>query len=330
MANTSQLWLSIVILGLTYICQSTLAAPKTVVQNLSHPVQIARDTLDNLYIVDQGCVDALAPNGDCNVYKETPNGAGSYTQTLLSNWTSSSVPVGVAVDTSGNVYISVYGSGVYEQKLLSPTPTSGYGPPTLVIHCLTLGQIAGDNHANLVVVDTGQGVVFKEPTGQPFVDCGPTLYGNNGAIVASGLSKPRFVATDASGDVFVDTNSAQLLKETPSGSGYNQSVVTTLSGIASITGIGMSFAQTGGSRLGYVYVAAGNLSTVYAEIPSGPPSSVSYSQQTLCNAYLLFPQGVAVDGGNNVFVVDTASNSVLEIPYQPAPPPPTGLGATVR
>jgi hypothetical protein len=163
------------------------------------------------------------------------------------------VPTGVAVDTSGNGYTSVYGSGVYQQKLLSPTPTSGYGPLTLVIHCPTLGQITGDNRANLVVVDAGQGVVFKEPTGQPFVDCGPSVYGNSNALIATGLSQPRFVATDALGDVFVDTNSSQLLKEVPSGSGYTQSVVTTLSGIASITGIGMSYAQTGGSYFGYVY-----------------------------------------------------------------------------
>jgi hypothetical protein len=304
------------------LCQPKAPTPTTVVSGLSHPVHIAIDPLDNLYIADQGCAFS-PPHPDCNTYKETLNG-GLYSQTVLWTWTSSTnPPVGITVDTDRNVYTSIFGLGVYQQKPLAP-PQTGYSAPTLVIRCPSLGQIAADNRLNLFIVDTG-GTVFKEAVSQPFVDCGVGVYGNPNALVATGLNSPRFIATDGNGDVFIDNISgSQLLKETPSGTSYSQSVVATMSGLDSISGIGMNPFVVAGPGFGQVFISVGNSTTLYTETPS----NAGYSQQTVSKSFL-YPQGVSVDGAGNVFVVDTGSNSVVKISAPPATPPaPINLKGT--
>lgn len=306
--------------------QSAFCQPKTVVTGLSYPVHIATDFVGGLFIVDQGCFQ-ITPPGDCNVYKATLNGA-TYSLTRLSAWTSSTKPLGVAVDNNGNVYTAVFGAGIYQQKPLSPPPTSSYSSPTLVINCPYVSQITVDNHNNLLIVDTGNNnpnsrAIIKEPTGQAFVDCA-AAENNSTTIVAVNLNMPQLVTTDAMGDVFTTLyGEQQLVKLAPSGSGYSQTLVTTTAP-GNIVGIAMNSRQIGGSQLGYVFVTLGTYHQLVVEIPSGG----NYSQNLIYNYPGGLLQGVAVDG-TNIFVVDAVANSVLEIQYQP-PAPPTGLNGIVK
>jgi hypothetical protein len=304
--------------------QSAFCQPKTVVTGLSYPVHIATDFVGGLYIVDQGCFQ-ITPPGDCNVYKATLSGS-AYSLTRLSAWTSSAKPLGVAVDNNGNVYTAVFGAGVYQQQPLSPLPTSSYSPPTLVINCPYVSQIAVDNHNNLLVVDTrnnsNNGAIVKESTNQAFVDCNQAE-NNPSTIVSVNLNTPQLVTTDAMGDVFTTLyGQQQLVKLTPSGGGYNQTLVTTTAP-GNIAGIAMNSRQTGGPQLGDIFVTLGTYHQLVVEILSGG----TYSQNVISNYH---PggslQGVAVDG-TNIFVVDAAANSVLQI--RP-PTPPTGLNGTVK
>jgi hypothetical protein len=327
-----QFW-SMVVFFLAFSLKSALCQPppaKTVIKGLAYPAHVALDGSGSLYIVDQGCISTTPPS-DCNVYKETPGGS-TYTQTLLSSWTASNPPLGVAVDNNGNVYIAVLGTGIYQQKPISPPPTTQFSPPTLIISCPLASQVNVDNHNNLLVVDAGnnagQGAIIKEPTGQPFVDCAPAE-NNATMIVAVNLTFPQYVTADAQGDIFTSLyGQQQVVRLTPSGSGYTQTLVVD-NGPNTVAGIAMNLRQTGGFNLGYLFVSSGLYHEVYVETPLPP---ASYNQIPVYNDIGGDPGGLAYLG-NDIFMVDSKNNIVLAIPYgntPGVPGPPTALGGIAK
>ncbi|MDE1177521.1 MAG: NHL repeat-containing protein [Edaphobacter sp.] len=221
------------------------------ITGLNNPRQVAVDASGNLYIAD---------SANNRVLKETPSN-GSYIQSTIGTGLQS--PLGVAVDVSGNLYIADSSNGRllketlsgknYSQstvsstvgaawsvavdvggnvfvadpngnRVLKETPSgSSYVESTIGSGLSLPSAVAVDESGNVYIGDRGSNQVFKE-----------TL--TNGSYVQStvvgGLSYISSVTVDGNENVYIgvygtteNQQASQILKETPSGSSYTQSLV---------------------------------------------------------------------------------------------------------
>jgi len=211
------------------------------------------------------------------------------TQSVVVTGTHSLVPQGVAVDSSGDVFVSTGAPGpVFKQA-----PPSGGNTPPLYIAFFPPSAygVAVDGGGNVYIADPAGGSIYQEV---------PTSSGYLQNTVGSGFSHPSSVAVDGSGNVYVaDTGLGQVLKETLTKSGYLQSQIPT-TGLSTPGGVGVDAS-------GNVYIADAYNGRVLKEspIPGG------YSQSTAVTG-LGQPGAIAVDGVGNVYVADLQSNQVLE------------------
>ncbi len=185
--------------------------------------------------------------------------------------------------------------------------------------------VAIDGSGNVYVADTGNYTIRKiTPGGAVTTLAGKT--GSSGSAdgtrSAARFNNPSGVAVDGSGNVYVaDTGNYTIRKITPGG------VVTTFAGKAGSlgsadgTGSAARFEGTQGVAVdggGNVYVAdfceirkitPGGVVTTLA----GAPFSLGSADGTGSAARFSSPQGVAVDGGGNVYVADTLNHTIRKI-----------------
>src|SRR5882757_2886878 len=199
------------------------------------------------------------------------------------------VPLGVAVDRAGNVYIADSGSG----RVLKETPSvGGFTQSTVVGSGLSNPYgVAVDGAGNVYVADTYNNRVLEET---------PSAGGYIQTTVGSGLNAPRGLAVDGSGNVYIaDTANNRVLKETPSAGGYTQSTV--------VSGTPYTPLAVAVEGTGNVYIL-GDQGLILKETPS----SGSYTETTLPTTSLSAPAGVAVDASGNIYVTDYNANVVLK------------------
>ncbi len=120
-------------------------------------------------------------------------------------------------------------------------------------------------------------------------------------VIASGLNAPRGLATDAAGNIYVtDTDNMRLLKLTPSGGTYTQSVVATSALYWPLAAV------VGGT--GNIYLA----DTWHSRILNETWTGNSYTESTVVSTGLDYPSGVALDAGGDVYIADAGSNRILK------------------
>ena len=212
-------------------------------------------------------------------------------------------PYGVAVDASGNIYITDIGNDIVVKETLS----NGTYTQSTITSGLSINSpnaVAVDASGNVYIANTGNANVLME-----------TL--SNGvytqSTIASNLSNsngnfnPNGVAVDASGNVYVvltnggSNSMGSVLILTPSGGGnYTQSTLSAAAGLMYPQGIAVD-----GS--GNVYIANTVSSSVLKETLSGG----AYTQSTLFSG-LNNPKGLAVDGSGNVYIAENGSGLVLK------------------
>ena len=169
---------------------------------LYFPVFAVVDGVGNVYIAD-------AYNG--RVLKETLS-AGSYTQSVILTCGIYGVhvcPSAVAVDGSGNVYVTGYqSSSTFDaSKVLKMTPSAGgYTQSTVGSGMNWVNQVVVDGSGNLFVVDDDNSRILRE-----------TLSGSSyiqSTVTTSALNNPYGVAVDGSGNLYVaNTFDNVVLKE---------------------------------------------------------------------------------------------------------------------
>jgi DNA-binding beta-propeller fold protein YncE len=201
--------------------------------------------------------------------------------TLVSSGLSS--PSGVAVDSSGNIYVAnILNNTIKEWTAASNTLA------TLVSSGLAVPiGVAVDASANVYIADYGHNAI-KQLT---------VANSNITTLVSSGLSSPPGVAVDGSGNVYIADSGNNAIKEWIAAS----NTVTTLvsSGLSSPYGVAVDSA-------GNVYIADRVNNAIKEWLVAG--NTVT----TLVSSGLSLPYGVAVDGSGNVYIVDSGNNAIKE------------------
>ncbi len=299
------------------------------------PDGVAMDTSGNIYVGDSNnqLIRIITSGGIVS----TVAGQAGVTGHANGNGTSASFyyPYGVAVDSTGNVYVAdtsnslirIIGSGAAVSTLTGQAGVTGSlnGPATAALFSYPSG-VAVDSSGNIYVADTDNHFIRKFLPGGDVT----TLAGqagvtgsSNGPGSASSFYYPNGVAVDSSGNVYVADTSNSLIREiAPDGT------VSTLAGQAGVTGsmngsvASASFSFPDGvavDNYGNVYVAdtgnqlirkitSGTVSTL-----AGQAGTVGHADGTGTGASFNYPQGIAVDSAGNVYVADTGNSLIRKI-----------------
>lgn len=250
----------------------------------SSPKGVAVDSVGNVYVADAGnhVIRKVTSAGVVTTLAGTAGSAGSVDGTGSAARFSS--PHGVAVDSSGNVYVADAGNHVIRKVTPGGVVTTLAGTAGAAGSTDDTGSaarfsdprgVAVGGSGNVYVADSGNHVIRKVTSGGAVT----TLAGTAGASgstdgtgAAARFRNPRGVAVDSSGDLYVvETNNHVIRKVTASG------VVT----------------KAAGSFFGFYANGAGNSSGFNA------------------------PGGIAVNSSGNLYLADTGNNVIRYVVVSP-------------
>jgi uncharacterized repeat protein (TIGR01451 family) len=251
---------------------------------LVNPSGVALDSGGNLYIADEGTntIRKLSPAGTIStiggsgVYGYSGDGAAAVTARFA-------YPAGVAVDTSGNVYVvDSYNSRVRKIATNGMVTTvagngrrgySGNGSTATNAELNFPQGIAVDGAGNLYIADTNNSCIRKVSGGiiTTIAGNGTAGYlGDNGPASASELNFPYGVTVDTTGNVYIADTLNNVIRQ-----------ISTTGIITTVAGDGF----LGDSGDG------------------GAPTS----------AELNFPAGVAVDASGSLYIADSENYVVRRV-----------------
>ena len=289
---------------------------------LSFPSGVAVDGAGNVYVLDKGN----------NRVREVSNGvittvAGNGTQGSLGDngpATSAQIfPLGIAVDSAGNLYIGDVSARVREVTNGVITTVAGTTPGFSGDNSLATSAqlswpsaLAVDSSGNLYIADGNR--IREVSNGRITTVAGsgaPDSSGDNGPATSASIDQPQGIAVDSAGSLFIAEygNIADVRKVS---NGVITTVAGSTNGFSGDNGPATSaqFAHPAG-----VAVALGNLyiadldnarvrkvsNGVVTTVAGGGPWSGDNGLAT--NAQLLSPSGVASDSSGNVYFIDSYS-----------------------
>ncbi len=302
------------------------------------PSGVAVDGAGNLYVVDQNnfTIRKLTPAGVVTTLAGLAGSAGSTEGTgRAARFTS---PLGVAVDSAGNVYVADAGNHTIRKSTTPEVytiahlagPLGGNGSSDgkgSAARFTSPSGVAVDSAGNVYVADSGNHTIRKvTPDGvmSTLAGLAGTSGSSNGTGSSARFNGPSGVAVDSAGNVYVaDRNNHTIRLVTPGG------VVSTLAGLAGSSGatdgagsaarfygpVGVAV-DSGGK----VYVADAGNHTIRKVTPDGVVSTLAgsagssgFANGTGSLARFNFPTGVAVDSAGIVYVVDLRNSSLRKV-----------------
>jgi sugar lactone lactonase YvrE len=325
--------------------------------NFYNPAAIKRDAIGNLYVADfsnhrvrkidtSGVVTTIAGNGSATYAGDGgPATAASIRQ-----------PGGIALDGSGNIYISdnfnnrirkIDASG--NISTVAGNGTGGYsgdgGAATAAMINRPMG-ITTDGSGNIYFADESNHAIRKVTisTGVITTVAGTGVGGySTGVATMSRLRQPKDVAVDASGNIYIadwmnhrvrmvntSGNIVDLAGDGTmgfSGDGYAATAARVNKPISVwIDASGnLLVADNGNSRIRRIFLSGvGHIATLcgngtYSFAGDGGPASA---------AALNSPAGVFSDASGTIYIADQGNHRVRKIQIVPPPPPPYIAGTT--
>ena len=309
------------------------------------PMGIAVDGAGTVYVADNGnnTIRQITAAGVVTTLAGSPGMTGTVDGTgAMARFFG---PTAVAVDASGNVYVTdrsnytirkVTAAGITTTIAGSPGLRGGTNGTGAAARFYGPQGIAVDAAGNLYVADWDEycgdsscpyGAAVRRVTAAGVVT---TLAGSSGKGSADGtgaaalFDDPRGLAVDAAGNVYVaDTANSTLRKITAAGAVSTLAGAATLSGSVDATGAVARFANPTAVTVdgaGTVYVvdtgndtirkmtAAGAVTTLAGAAPR--PGS---TDATGASARFYYPAGVAVDPAGTLYVADNSNSTIRKI-----------------
>jgi uncharacterized protein (TIGR03437 family) len=328
---------------------------------LGGPVGVFVDKSGNIFIGDQnnnvirevttdGNIKTIAGN---HTVGYTGDGAAATSGTL-------NKPLGVTLDSSGNVYVTDSGNQVIRKftaggnistiagsyiiaNQITGTPIGGYQPDNGVAANAWLNNpfgVAVDAAGNVYFADTGNNIIRKVNGTSISTVAGVQSFiggsADTGTALQAHLNGPRGIAIDASGTLYIaDTNNNKVLK-------LSGGALTTVAG----TGAGGFSGDGGPANLAQLFAprsvavdSAGNVyiadytnqrirmvsaSGIITTIAGNGKSGYGGDGGPGTSATLSQPSGLAVDSKFNVYVADTNNNVIRMLT-----PASTGTGGAL-
>jgi len=297
------------------------------------PSGVAVDANGNLYVADtdNSEIRKITAAGVVTTLAGSPanpggaNGTGAAAQFSL--------PYGVAVDGSGNVYVADSGNNTIRKITPAGVVTTLAGLAGIAGVVNGTGSaarfnfpqgVAVDAAGNVYVADSENGTIRKITAAGVVTTLAGTagdMGSANGTGAIARFNLPQGVAVDAGGNVYVaDTGNVTIRKITAAG------VVTTLAGTAGVTGggDGTGAAALFNSPEGVAVDAGGNVfvadsldnvirmisSTGVVTTIAGTVGATGVVNGKGAAALFNDPGGVAVDTNGNVYVADTVNDTI--------------------
>ena len=327
---------------------------------LNGPYGVAIDGAGNLYIADPannrirkvtlgtGIISTFAGNGTGGYSGDNGPAASAELQ----------LPVGLAVDSAGNLYIADKGNNVIRKVNTSGTITTvagnnteGYSGDSGLATNASLyapSGVAVDSAGNLYIADAGNNRVREVAVASGIITTiagtGTAGYGgDNGPATSAALNKPSAVVEGSTGNTYIldsGNNVIRLVNTT--------GTITTIAGNGTAgyagddgpatsatlhTPYGMNLDSSGnlyiadsGNNAVRMVSTAGIISTIAGNGTAG----YSGDNSAAISATLNNPQGVTIDSQGDVYISDQSNNRVREVstPTGSVVFPTTTVGST--
>jgi len=312
----------------------------------------------NLYIADQvnnviryvdGATGIITTIAGDNIGGYTNDGIAATTSEV---W----FPCGVAVDSSGNLYIAdtnnnavrkvAAGTGIITTVAgLESTPGyNGDGSGALSASLMKPSSVVFDSAGNMYIADSGNNVIRRviASTGNIFTYAGDfntpgyTGDGKPATNVGVGLNDPVAIALDAAGNLYIADSNNSVIRKVTATSG----IITTIAGTGTF-----GYSGDGGPAVhaqldhpkgvavdsaGNVYISDTLNSRIRVVAPNGTISTAAgtgtlgYSGDggLATVAQLNFPQGLSFDTAGNLYIADNGNDVIREYA-----PPSTSSGS---
>jgi streptogramin lyase len=243
-------------------------------------------------------------------------------------------PYGVAVDSTGNVYVADTGNDMIRKidttgnvttlAGIAGVPGPGNGNGTAATFNGPTG-VAVDSTGNVYVADAGNNMIRKIDTNQNVTTwAGSTTAGSaNGNGTAASFDDPWGVAVDSAGNVYVADNANNMIRKIDTAQNVTTWAGSTTAGSANGNGTAASFHNPYGVAVdstGNVYVAdfyndtireidtAQNVTTL-----AGTAAVKGSANGNGTAASFFAPSSVAVDSADNVYVADAGNQLIRKI-----------------
>jgi sugar lactone lactonase YvrE len=332
----------------------------------NNPQGIAVDFQGNVYVADTGnsLIRLITPDGNINLYAGTVSfgvpvfgykgDGGPAIGTATQVGGQLDLPVGIAVDSAGNLYIAdsannairevtVGGGNISTIAGLGPTAPGFSGDTTAAVAANLNGplDVAVDSKGNVFIADTNNANVreITASTGVITTVAGSTAIvsgavvlaisygGDGGTAITASLAGPAGVAVDSSGNLYIATYADNRIRKVTT-----NGIINTFAGNS-----GYGFAGDGGPVLsaqlsaprGICLDSSGNLyladrwNNRIRKIASGTISTIAGNGQgsfggdggSATLAQMSAPMGVAVGPNGVVYISDTLNNRVRVVTF---------------
>lgn len=292
------------------------------------PSGVAVDASGNVYVADDGNhkIRKITPTGVVTTFAGSTEGFADGTGSTAQF----NSPKGIAVDASGNVYVTDEGN--FKIRKITPAgavttlagSTVGFadGSGTSAQFNLLRG-IAVDAAGNVYAADRGNHRIRKiSPAGVVTTLAGSSRGSTDGTGVTAKFNELKGIAVDASGNVYAaDEFNHKIRKITPAG------LVTTLAGSTEGFADGAALesqfdrpSDVAVDASGSIYVADGanhkiRKLRVEGTVTTLAGSVIGFADGTATGAKFDFPTGIAVDASGNLYVADLFNRKIRKIKH---------------